>query len=151
MDIFKADNDVVEMANEVIKQYRPELLTADIVYIFKEKAKKRGGKIVIATASKVSDKQNIIHSHEGKPSYEFMIEIGADAWLSLSPDQKRAVLHHELRHCGYKEKDEEMIPIIIPHDLEEFSDVVEAHGFYLRDVLDFANKIRNMKVTDTNE
>jgi len=151
-DIWKADSDTVDLANRVIKQYRPELSGTEICYIFKEKASKRGGKIIVATARRVSDKDNIIHSHEGKPEYEFLITIGANAWTSLTPDQKVAVMHHELRHCGYKEtKDGDLKPVIIPHDLEEFIDVVETHGFYFRDILDFATKIRNMKATESPE
>lgn len=151
-EIYVAGPEVTELAERVIREYRPELLTAEIRYVFKDKASKRNGKVVIATARKASSRDNVIYSTPGNQiDLEFIIQIGADAWMPLSPDQQKAVLHHELRHCGYKEnKDGDLVPVIIPHDLEEFSDVIEAHGFYLRDVLDFATKIRNMKF-DENE
>ena len=146
MDFWRADSDVVDMATAVIKQYRPELADTEIVYMFKEKAGKKGPKVVIATARKVSSKENVVHSFEGKADVTFVVEIGADAWQELSPDQRKAVLHHELCHCGFDDKEDGgPEPALIPHDIEEFSEVVEAHGFYMKDVIDFATKIINMK------
>lgn len=146
MDIWRAEPEVTELAAEVIKQYRPELADTEIVYIMREKAGKKGGKTVIATARKVATKENVVHTYEGKPDVTFVVEIGADAWKELSPEQQRAVMHHELCHCGFEDtEDGGPEPAVIPHDIEEFSAVVEAHGFYMKDVVDFATKILNMK------
>lgn len=146
MDLWRADADVTDLAMDIIKTNRPELAVTEIVYIFREKAGKKAGKTIIATARKVATKENVVHSFEGKPDVVFVVEIGADAWQELSPEQKRAVMHHELCHCGFEESESgDMVPTIIPHDIEEFSAVVETHGFYMKDVVDFATKILNMK------
>lgn len=146
MDLWRAEDDVLELAQDIIKNHRQDLTTTEIVYIFREKAGKKAGKTIIATARKVAAKENVVHSFEGKPDVIFVIEIGADAWTELSPEQKRAVMHHELCHCGFEESESgDLVPSIIPHDIEEFSAVVETHGFYMKDVVDFATKILNMK------
>jgi hypothetical protein len=102
-EIYVAGPEVTELAERVIREYRPELLASEIRYVFKDKASKRNGKVVIATARKASSRDNVIYSTPGNQiDLEFIIQIGADVWMSLSPDQQKAVLHHELRHCGYK-------------------------------------------------
>jgi predicted metallopeptidase len=146
MDLWRAESDVTDLAEAVIKKYRPELADTEIVYIMREKAGKKGNKVVIATARKVATKENVVHSFEGKPDVTFVVEIGADAWKELSPQQREAVMHHELCHCGFDDKEDGgPEPAVIQHDIEEFSAVVDAHGFYMKDIADFATKILNMR------
>lgn len=146
MDFWKVDQDVVDMANAIIKEFRPELSDANIVYYFKEKAGKKGGKAVLASAKKISPKDQVVHDS----NVLFAIEIAADAWQELAEIQKKAVLHHELCHCGFEEdKEGSLNPSILPHDVEEFSAVVDAHGYYLKDIQDFVAKILDKDEKDS--
>ena len=52
MDIWRAEPDVEEIAKEIINEHRTDLKETHIVYIFKEKAGKKSGKVTIATARK---------------------------------------------------------------------------------------------------
>lgn len=142
MDFWVADESVTTVANEIIGSFRPELKDVCIVYYFKEKASKKGGKLVIASARKVAPKENVIHSFDGKPDIVFAVEIASDAWNTLKDIQKRAVIHHELAHCGF-ETDEigNMTPTILPHDIEEFSEVVKEHGYYLKEIQEFVAEV----------
>jgi len=150
MDFWKADDAVKETADELIEKYRPELQGANITYIFKEKAGKKGEKLTIATAKKVSPKDNVAHSFKGKPDIDFIIEIGNDAWQELNEDQRKAVLLHELCHCAFQSKGEdgEAEPTIVPHEVEEFSYVIEHFGCYTHDIQKFVDKAIEAKKSE---
>jgi hypothetical protein len=149
MDFWVADDVTTGLATEIINQYRPELKDVTIIYYFKEKAGKKVGKLILATAKKVSPKDNVIHSFEGKPDVVFAVEIAADTWNALSDIQKRAVLHHELCHCGFESDDlGNLEPVIMPHDIEEFSTVVEEHGYYMKDIQEFAATVLEKEEKD---
>lgn len=138
MEFWLAEEETVTMAEGIIKDHRPELIGVNIIYFFREKAGKKAGKVTLATAKKVAPKENVIHSFEGKPDVVFAIEIANDAWHALAEIQKKAVLHHELCHCGFETDDNgNTEAVILPHDIEEFSTVVKEHGYYLKDIQDF--------------
>lgn len=138
MEIWRGEDEVKALADSIIKEHRPELAGSVIVYIFKEKAGKSNDKVTIASTRKVSAKDNVVHAYGDKPDVDFVIEIGADAWNELSEIQKTAVMHHALMHCGLKDtEDGDVATQIIPHDVEEFAKVIEAHGYYMKDIQEF--------------
>ena len=146
MDFWRAEEDVKPIADKLITECKPELEGVVIVYLFKEKAGKKGNKLVIATARKVTSKENVVHSFKGKPSIDFVIEIGNDAWKELDTRQKEAVVLHELCHCAMHSKNEnEPEPIIMQHEVEEFSVVVELYGCYTHDIQKFVDKALEAK------
>lgn len=147
MEYWRADDTVFDLGRQLIAKHRTQLAQSEIVYIFKEKAGTKGNKVVIATARKVSDKENVIHAWEGKPDIDFIIEIGANVWNELDNEQKEAVIYHELNHCDVQTDDEtgEQKNVIRGHSIEEFSDVVEQFGFYMDDVQKFAQTVINNK------
>jgi hypothetical protein len=145
MDFWIAD-DVKPIAEKLITDHRPELEGVNIVYMFKEKAGKKGDKLVIATAKKVSPKDNVAHSFKGKPNIDFIIEIGNDAWKELDSKQKEAVVFHELCHCAMQSKNEgDPEPTILQHEVEEFSSVIELFGCYTHDIQKFVDKALEAK------
>jgi len=149
MDFWVADEDITKLAEEIIGEYRKELKDVSIVYYCKEKASKKAGKLTLATAKKISPKDNVIHSFDGKPDVVFAIEIAADAWGQLNDIQKKAVLHHEICHCGFETDDNgNTTPIIMPHDIEEFSEVVKEHGYYMKDIQIFVAEILEKEEKD---
>jgi hypothetical protein len=147
MEYWRADDSVVKLTERIIADKRPQLAQSEIVIMFREKAGTKGSKVVIATARKVSEKDNVIHSWDGKPDIDFVIEIGANIWNELDDEQKEAVLFHELNHCDVQIDDETGIEknIIRGHSIEEFTDVVDHYGFYMDDVQKFAQAIMNSK------
>lgn len=59
----------------------------------------------------------------------FVITIYETYWRRMRDETKRAVIDHELKHCGASlDKWGDVKLWIVPHDVEEFSDIVERHG-----------------------
>lgn len=100
----------------------------------------RDGKIELAKPKRASDLDRVLHDGGA----DFIVLLNKDAWETLLPDQRLAVLDHELTHleverdgAGYKEDENgRAVTRIRKHDLEEFVEVVERHGCYLKDLED---------------
>ena len=43
----------------------------------------------------------------------------------LDEEQKRILMWHELKHCGVDGKGN---TYVIPHDIEDFKEIIEKHG-----------------------
>lgn len=66
---------------------------------------------------------------------DFVILISTNTWKLLSDEQKAAVIDHEMRHCGVKKKDGEMLMKggkfvyeLVPHDIEIFVEDITRSG-----------------------
>lgn len=82
--------------------------------------------------------------------FDFIITLNADFWREFKVEQKRYILDHELTHIGPKigENGEQVTYIdgmriwrMRTHDVGEFSDVVERHGFLYPRIREFARSI----------
>ena len=62
--------------------------------------------------------------------YDFLIIIYDVNAASLSPDQMKILIEHELRHMGYDFTKGEPTPYIVPHDVEEFDKIIEKWGLH---------------------
>lgn len=65
--------------------------------------------------------------------YDFLIIIYDVNAASFSPEQMRILIEHELRHMGYDLEGNEPKPYIVPHDYEEFKQIMDKYG------IDWAN------------
>jgi len=66
---------------------------------------------------------------------DFVIEINWTAWKTLSPEQKIALVDHELSHCGF-DVDKEAFTLV-HHDVEEFGSIVRRWGLWKPDLAKF--------------
>lgn len=120
----EAPNEVISIAEDLIHQFHSELRAANIAFVMKSEDE---GKFKIkpyqkwAVASKIPAKLSAILD------YDFLIWIQTEIWNNLDSTQKKALIDHELSHCGFDENDS---PKIIPHDFEEFSVIIERHGLW---------------------
>lgn len=92
--------------------------------------------------------------------YDFVIVLNRIFFedANVSDKQRRAVLDHELCHAGVKydktgdepEVDERGRKVwrLKKHTIEDFSEIVERHGVYKRDVELFAQALRRSKQID---
>lgn len=122
----RADHRLIEMAERVIRKYRPDLVNARIGFLFRSEASKSRGRSVIGKAEKVSAKLQALLD------LDFLIWIAQPAWNALSLDHREALLHHELCHCEIDPESEECT--ITAHDIEEFHAVIVAHGLWRTDL-----------------
>jgi len=95
--IWKAGDAVLGLVRELIADHHPNLATSleDIAVIFKEKASKNGGVLVLGKAKKAPKLLEIL----GEADYKFVIELAADEWQNLSDYQRKALLDHCLYTC----------------------------------------------------
>lgn len=120
----KADGSVIEMANDLIEQYHTILKHANIGILFKDEAPVSRGKTTLGKAIKVTDRMKVY------TGLDFIIWLAWDEWQRLTDAQRLALIDHELCHCGMGTAGW----AIRPHDIEEFTEVIERHGFYTRDL-----------------
>ena len=99
------------------------------------------GRLCLGKCKKGSDLDRELHG------YDFVILLNQEAFATMQPAQRVAILDHELSHAQVKLDDETAEPArdergrtcyrIKKHDLEEFADVVERNGIYKGDIAAF--------------
>lgn len=124
-DWKKATPDVLKMAERLIEKHHKSLIGARIGFLFRDKAQKSKGKIILGKASKVSPRL------QPYLNYDFLIWIAEEEWDNMLQAAREALLDHELCHC-YMGVDG---PKILPHDIEEFRDIIDRHGFWSTDLM----------------
>lgn len=124
MEYWKAEG-----IQSIIKQYlkyHPDLAGATIGCIFREKAMKSSGRQVVGKVRTVSDRWKPLL----QKNYDFVIEIGEDAWADLYQDQKEAWIDYLLQQC-YGEQDEDSGEITWKTrdpSIRVFPETIERHG-----------------------
>lgn len=127
-----------EIAKVLVPKFHSHLATAKLAFLFRTKARANGTKIVLGTASRMSDKLKAL------ADFNFIIEIGYDEWRGLDSLQKTALVDHELCHCAGEEDEQngEMKWKVAPHDVEEFREIVGRYGFWKSDLKDFVQSAK---------
>ncbi|KAA3645360.1 MAG: hypothetical protein DWQ07_12900 [Chloroflexi bacterium] len=123
-DFEKAPDHVETMATQIIEEYHEHLIGRNIGYYFRDKAASSGGRIVLGRARKVTGWAHLY------TNLDFVIELAQDEWDDMSEERREALLDHELEHC----KIEEGVPKIRPHDIEEFTAIIERRGIWTHDL-----------------
>ena len=118
--------EIYRLLEELVRKYHAsDLAEAKIgimlVYGVKPDADE---KVWWGKARLVSERDREYHDHD------FIVDLNFDVWRALEPAQQRALLDHELMHCGRRENDQtgESTFYLRKHDLEEFHDIVQRHG-----------------------
>mgnify|MGYP000847794433 CR=1 FL=1 len=117
----QAPDDVVEMMKDLVDKHHPLLRNARIGVLFRETGVMKNGRRTLGQASKVTGKMQALLDEK----LDFLIWVAADWWLDeATPKQRRALLDHELMHCGMGDNGW----TIRGHDIEEFAVIVERYG-----------------------
>lgn len=96
----------------------------------------------------------LLAQHHGEYP-DFIMVLDAEFWERASPMQRRALIHHELKHAAQaQDKDGEPrftadgLPawMIAEHDLSEFNDTVRRYGPWLDDIRDFLAAARENRM-----
>ncbi len=107
-----------------------------IAYLWRPEAQSMGeGRVVAGCCVHVDDRNYALHG------FDFMIVIARDVWDGASvinPDFQKALVHHELKHVGFRydkdggiKVDEEsgrLVGYCRHHDIEEFEEVLSVYG-----------------------
>lgn len=125
-----ADDYLLEMARSIIRDHHEHLAEAKIAFLYRSEPGKSGGKFILGHAKKVSEEMKVLID------FDFLIWISYPQFNAMNTDHQRALVDHELCHCGRNINEEW---IIRKHDFEEFWKIIQRHGLWNRD-LQFAAK-----------
>lgn len=117
------------IAGVLVEHIHKHLVNAEIGFLYREKITGRGDSVVLGKASAVSGK---LHHYS---KLDLLVEINWEAWGKLTPDQRVALMDHELEH--FKRDDEKGTYYLVDHDVEEFSSIVRRWGLWLPDLKRF--------------
>jgi hypothetical protein len=102
MGLWKANAEVHKQVLDLIANNHPDLalISDEIVVIFREKAGKSGGQVILGRPKRASALANVLSGED----FKFILEIGADTWEhELSALQREALLDHLLCGCTAEE------------------------------------------------
>lgn len=127
-DIWEAGEDVKKLVQHYIANYHPNLALVDdeIGVVFRGKAGKRGGMVVLGSSKKAPPILNAL----SKGNYKFIIELAGDEWPTLSNAQQGALIDHLLCACRVEEnpKSGEIKCFIAPPDVQFYWGELDRHG-----------------------
>ncbi|MBN1348392.1 hypothetical protein JXJ21_03220 [candidate division KSB1 bacterium] len=130
----EASQSVIHIAMEMIEKYHPHLKEANIAFVYRSEAATNKGRKVLAQVSKFPIRLIPLLDEE----YDFLIWVSKEDWEKVSDDIREALIDHELCHCkgnkfaGWS---------IVGHDFEEFTQIIERHGFWNADLLQILDKV----------
>ncbi len=104
---------------ETVKETKPK-----IAYLVSDEERKKNKKVVFADCNLVSER------YKWCCKYDFFIVIyepNVDSW-QFSDKQKETLIRHELHHVGVDFEGNETRFYIVPHDVEEFWDIINDCG-----------------------
>ena len=123
---------VESIAQGLIGNYHQELANARMMYVFVDKASKKGGKELLGKAQKVAG------VWEWAVEKDFIITVPYDRWNELTDNQKTALVDHLLERCtGEEDKNGEMKWTVREPDIQEFGNILQRHGAWHRDLEHF--------------
>jgi len=135
--MYEWNTEAARLGESLVEANHPHLVKLKIAYLFKlapesksRKPARSGKKKTWAKASLIPPKYEELLND----NYKFLIEFDGAVWAALNIKQKRALVDHELCHCG---NDIDGV-YMKHHDLEEFRSIVERYGFWKDDVRLFA-------------
>ena len=94
-----------------------------VAYLSSEKAKKRNGKIICGECVKVAP------NYSWCCPYDFMIIIYDQNIAGFNEYQLETLIRHELHHIGVEQTSRGERYYIVPHDIEEFYEIIKDCGY----------------------
>jgi hypothetical protein len=140
---------IIELLNEVRREYHPELLDASFIVLTRSPAAQKGGKTVLGSVKKASAEAQGL-AGEGA---DYILTLSLNDWNALRDRQRRALLDHELCHCVGEEDEEtgEMKWKLRGHDIEEFTDVIRRWGAWPEDIIQAVETLQQLDLFAVDE
>lgn len=148
---YQTAAEVAEIARDlihVVEEHQP-LSQVHIEFVWRDKATSHRDRTVLAKARKITGLNAFLVNHaagvtNGSELNEpfFVLEVAFDTWGRLTPEQRVALVDHELMHLQVdRDDDGGLVLSMRGHDLEEFAAIVRRHGLWKSDVTRFAGEI----------
>lgn len=129
----EAPESVIDLAQELIRLFHPDLMEARIGFLMRTKPSSSQGRRVLAKAEKIGEKHKLLLD------LDFLIWIDEEEWTRLGDEQRRALVDHELCHCDYNSSEGKAS--IRGHDVEEFATIIERYGAWNPALLEFTRRM----------
>lgn len=145
-------HEVETIVEELVPKHHDHLDRPDVTIrcVFRDTVSKSRGRIVLGKARKVSGLAahlvGLVRKDDlgDDPADFFVIEVPAEPWSNLTHPQREALVDHELCHFYVAipdDPDADRKLVILGHDLEEFTAIVERHGLWKPDLKEFAQVV----------
>ena len=100
---------------------------ATIIYLSSDQEKKKSGRAVCGECEKVPSK------YKWAVPCDFTITVFEPNVERFTEEQMEILILHELLHVGIEKDGNEETYSIIPHDVEEFEDIIKRYGLHWND------------------
>lgn len=145
---------VYKLLRELVKAHHDDLVDARIALAWCTSWKPDvDGRVTLGKCRKASDLDREL------AAFDFIILLKKSFWQdqSVTVDQRRALLDHELCHAGVRLDDRTGDPVtdergrkvyrLVKHDVEEFSAIVSRYGVWKKDLEQFAAALNRSAAT----
>lgn len=119
-DLDEASEEVIHIAEHIIKAHHPYLQALNICFVFRKDAQKSKGRAVIGNVSRVPDK------YQPFMEYSFMIWLSREDFEAMTSEQRCALIDHELCHIQLRSGSY----TLVGHDFEEFYEIIQRYGLW---------------------
>lgn len=136
----EAPKSVIHIAEALIRQYHPWLQEANIAFVMRSEAQKRGNRMILGSTSKVPAKVQVL------AEYDFLIWLSETDYEAMSDAQREALIDHELMHC--KRSRDGLGWSLREHDVQEFTEIIQRHGLWTHDLRSMDAAIQAYKQGD---
>lgn len=120
--MFEISTELQALADKVISKFKELKHITDnnvrIAYLYSDREKTSNGKKVYADTTKLNDKVKAL------TPYDFVVTFYRPACSALDESKMETLMRHELKHIGVDKGKFK----IVPHDVEDFSDIIEEYG-----------------------
>ena len=130
------------IVHQLIEKHHRHLERATVFCLGKPKASRRGDRVNIAKARKVTKAMNALLKHSNVGAAHYLIEIGLDAWRGLDKEKRRIVLDHELMHLVGQ--DDKGCWATVGHDIEAFTEEIRRYGAWNVELQIFTKEARQL-------
>lgn len=134
----EASQSVLSLANELVREYHPELLPANILFLFRSEPSQSGGRLILGKASKVSSQMKVLLDDA-----DFLIWLSKPDWEAKSDDLRRPLLDHLLEHCTIDEVSGNCI--IRNPEINEFRSIINRHGLWSFELVRIGEVFKNLQ------
>lgn len=121
--MYSYDKELAEKVAKVIEadERYDAMSGCRLAVLYCDKAKKSRGRTVFADTKKMNEMVSMM------TGFDFVITFYADVEY-LSEAAMDILIKHELKHIGYESRGGNVVKKIVPHDVEDFREIVDEYG-----------------------
>lgn len=139
------DSDAVkDIGGKLIPKYYPELASAGILFLCRNRASKAAGEPVAGTIRKANPTERHLAQKTGEERADYVLTVALDVWNELQPSQRIALVDHLLARCVAVEDEStsEMKYRLRPPQVQEFPEIAVRHGKWNEGLIQLSDSLK---------